>query len=225
MACPRTALSWVSGVRLIGREGRGGLAIYARKHDAGFWANHSRSSGKRERDDPARRCSGMRDKRLPRGHRDIPETVSRSEAAVASSDTVRSIVVALRGAGVSFLKIGRALEAAGINAPGGGKWSTSALYHLTESEPVAADHEVAPASRTTGSQPRTRRPHLTISHAAFKARFTTHLTRALVAYGIDAPERLLFMSEAEIHNIPGVGKGALAEIELYRDCFLPRRRG
>jgi hypothetical protein len=43
-----------------------------------------------------------------------------------------------------------------------------------------------------------------------------------VTQGIDAPERLLFMSEAEIHNIPGVGKGAVAEIKLYRDRFLPR---
>jgi hypothetical protein len=48
------------------------------------------------------------------------------------------------------------------------------------------------------------------------------LTKALVAHGIDAPERLLFMSETEIHNIPGVGKGAVAEIKLYRDRFLPR---
>jgi hypothetical protein len=48
------------------------------------------------------------------------------------------------------------------------------------------------------------------------------LTKALVAHGVDAPERLLFMSDVEIHNIPGVGKGAVAEIELYRARFLPR---
>jgi hypothetical protein len=29
------------------------------------------------------------------------------------------------------------------------------------------------------------------------------------------------MSDAEIHEVPGLGKGALGEIKLYRDQFLP----
>jgi len=82
------------------------------------------------------------------------------------------------------------------------------------SEPSEAPRQ--PVQRPTGNV------RDIISRAAFKARFSAHLTKALVAHGIDAPERLLFMSETEIHNIPGVGKGAVAEIKLYRDRFLPR---
>jgi hypothetical protein len=154
-----------------------------------------------------------------------------------TANAIRSVVIALRAAGVPFLKIGRALEAAGIPAPGGGKWPMSTLFQITESQPVASDDEVTAANpprreptpepeppRAAAVHARAKRLFGTLSHGAFKARFTPHLTRALVAYGIDAPERLLFMSEAEIAELPGVGKGAREEIKLYRDSFLPRRR-
>jgi DNA-directed RNA polymerase alpha subunit len=45
---------------------------------------------------------------------------------------------------------------------------------------------------------------------------------ALMASGIDAPERLLFKPIAELKKIPGIGKAALAEITRYRERFLPR---
>jgi DNA-directed RNA polymerase alpha subunit len=44
---------------------------------------------------------------------------------------------------------------------------------------------------------------------------------ALVTHGIDAPERLLFMTEAELRAVPGIGKAAMAEIAAYRSRFLP----
>jgi DNA-directed RNA polymerase alpha subunit len=43
---------------------------------------------------------------------------------------------------------------------------------------------------------------------------------ALVNFGIDAPEHLLFMTEEEIKKIPGVGKSSLAEIRDYRAQFM-----
>jgi hypothetical protein len=43
--------------------------------------------------------------------------------------------------------------------------------------------------------------------------------QALVDCSIDSPERLLFMTEKEIHSIPGIGKVSMAEIVAYRDKF------
>jgi DNA-directed RNA polymerase alpha subunit len=47
---------------------------------------------------------------------------------------------------------------------------------------------------------------------------------ALVACGIDAPERLLFATEAELKNLPGVGRASLGEIMRYRMRFLPEHQ-
>jgi DNA-directed RNA polymerase alpha subunit len=44
---------------------------------------------------------------------------------------------------------------------------------------------------------------------------------ALTKHGVDAPERLLFMTERDLRLIPGVGKASLAEILAYRARFLP----
>jgi hypothetical protein len=44
----------------------------------------------------------------------------------------------------------------------------------------------------------------------------------LANFGIDAPERLLFMTEREIKKIPGVGKASLVEITGYRAQFIPQ---
>jgi DNA-directed RNA polymerase alpha subunit len=44
---------------------------------------------------------------------------------------------------------------------------------------------------------------------------------ALVGAGIDAPERLLFATEAELKRLPGIGKAAFSEIMRYRLRFLP----
>lgn len=47
------------------------------------------------------------------------------------------------------------------------------------------------------------------------------LVEALVQGGIDAPEHLLFMTDAEIRAIRGIGKAAAAEIEKYRSRSIP----
>jgi hypothetical protein len=44
--------------------------------------------------------------------------------------------------------------------------------------------------------------------------------RALLANGLDEPERLLFMSEAQIKAIPGIGKASMFDIATYRAKFL-----
>jgi hypothetical protein len=182
---------------------------------------------------PTKRPQRHRDLRPEQSNAETP-TLSGTASAVASLTAIRAVVVALRAAGVSFLKISKALEAAGIHPPQGGKWPTSALYKISEAEPASVEEDVRVPSGPDNTEPltpapisavhsRTPRPRGMISHAAFKARFSAHLTRALLAYGLDAPERLLFMSEAEVQNIPGIGKGALAEIKLYRDQLLPNR--
>jgi hypothetical protein len=47
---------------------------------------------------------------------------------------------------------------------------------------------------------------------------------ALVSAGIDAPERLLFMTDVELREIPGIGKAGIAEIAKYRSRFIPGSR-
>jgi hypothetical protein len=179
----------------------------------------------------------MESKSLPNRSRDTAQPEHRA-ATVATPNLVRSIVLAMRSAGVSFLKIARALDAAGIGAPRNGRWQMSTVYRLLEADPIVepGDEVASASSRNRASQPvsepprsltarpRTGSARYTISHAAFKARFSPHLTHALLSHGIDAPERLLFMSEAEIGEISGVGKGASAEIKLYRNQFLPGRK-
>jgi DNA-directed RNA polymerase alpha subunit len=43
---------------------------------------------------------------------------------------------------------------------------------------------------------------------------------ALIEFGMDAPERLLFMQESEIEKIPGIGKASVREIRSYRERFI-----
>jgi DNA-directed RNA polymerase alpha subunit len=52
-------------------------------------------------------------------------------------------------------------------------------------------------------------------------RLSARTIDALAACGIDAPERLLFATEAELKNLPGIGKASLGEIMRYRMRFLP----
>jgi hypothetical protein len=168
---------------------------------------------------------------MQRRSRETPETFDSARLAA-----VRSIVAALRTAGVPFLKISRARDAIGMVAPGGGRWPASMLYQLVETDPLSSETESSSANSsrpaTTSDQkvpsravlPRSETAKGITSHAAFKARFTAHVTRALISYGIDGPERLLFMSDSEIKEIPGLGKGALTEIELYREQFLSKGR-
>jgi hypothetical protein len=51
--------------------------------------------------------------------------------------------------------------------------------------------------------------------------FSDRTIEAMVACGMDAPERLLFMNEDEFRHIPEIGKPALAQITRYRETFLP----
>ena len=50
--------------------------------------------------------------------------------------------------------------------------------------------------------------------------FSKRTVDALLAHGISAPERLLFMTETELQNISGIGAGSLAEILHYRKQHL-----
>jgi hypothetical protein len=62
--------------------------------------------------------------------------------------------------------------------------------------------------------------------APFRDRgFNDHTIRALVDYGIDAPERLLFMQPAELKNIRGIGKASFEEIMRYRAKFVSPTAG
>jgi hypothetical protein len=49
--------------------------------------------------------------------------------------------------------------------------------------------------------------------------FSDRTIQALVACAIDSPERLLFLREETLVDIPGVGAAALSEISKYRAKF------
>lgn len=51
--------------------------------------------------------------------------------------------------------------------------------------------------------------------------FSRRTVNALFNRGIDAPEWLLFVSEAELKKIPGIGKASLDEIMRYRARYIP----
>jgi hypothetical protein len=56
---------------------------------------------------------------------------------------------------------------------------------------------------------------------AFSERgFSEHTISVLMAHGMDLPERLLFMTEEQIRQIPGAGKAVIAQIKSYRARFL-----
>lgn len=60
-----------------------------------------------------------------------------------------------------------------------------------------------------------------MERAPFKNRGLSDRTvDALVACGLDAPERLLFMTTEQIKAIPGVGPKLTSEIAAYRSRFL-----
>jgi hypothetical protein len=44
--------------------------------------------------------------------------------------------------------------------------------------------------------------------------------QALINYGLDAPERVLFMTEAQLRTIPGVGTASKRELRAYRVRFI-----
>jgi hypothetical protein len=50
--------------------------------------------------------------------------------------------------------------------------------------------------------------------------FSARTIKALIDCSIDAPERLLFMTEESLRKIPGVGKASLGEIMRYRTRYL-----
>jgi DNA-directed RNA polymerase alpha subunit len=50
--------------------------------------------------------------------------------------------------------------------------------------------------------------------------FSHQTIQALVDCSIDAPERLLFMTEKQIRKIPGISKTSMTEIKAYRERFI-----
>jgi hypothetical protein len=57
----------------------------------------------------------------------------------------------------------------------------------------------------------------------FRARgFSDRTIDALIAFRLDAPERLLFMTHEAVKDIPGIGHAELSEISRYRSRFEKR---
>ena len=52
--------------------------------------------------------------------------------------------------------------------------------------------------------------------------FSERTIRNMVASGIDAPERLLYLTETQLKRIPGTGAKSMAEIKAYRARFIPK---
>ena len=59
------------------------------------------------------------------------------------------------------------------------------------------------------------------SDLQFWGRGFSKRTRKILLEHIDAPERLLFVTEQEIRRLPGIGKVSLDEIMRYRSRFIP----
>jgi hypothetical protein len=53
--------------------------------------------------------------------------------------------------------------------------------------------------------------------------FSKRTVDVLLAHGISAPERLLFMAETELQNMPGIGAISLGEILRYRKQHIRER--
>src|ERR1700680_3321149 len=51
--------------------------------------------------------------------------------------------------------------------------------------------------------------------------FSERAIKTLVDAGVDAPERLLFMTDVDLKSINGLGNSSLDEIDLYRSRFSP----
>ena len=49
--------------------------------------------------------------------------------------------------------------------------------------------------------------------------FSERTIKTLIACAIDSPERLLFLREETLRDIPGVGAAAMSEISKYRAKF------
>jgi hypothetical protein len=54
--------------------------------------------------------------------------------------------------------------------------------------------------------------------------FSDRTVRALLAGGIDAPERVLSMSPDQIRLIRGIGRTLIKEVELYRAQFNKKKK-
>lgn len=52
--------------------------------------------------------------------------------------------------------------------------------------------------------------------------FSERAVRNIVACGIDAPERLLYMTETQLNKIPGMEATSIKEIRAYRTRTIPK---
>jgi DNA-directed RNA polymerase alpha subunit len=80
------------------------------------------------------------------------------------------------------------------------------------------------AQRQAATEARVHTAQAMLLRAPFSDRgFSDRTIDALIARGIDAPERLLFASETGLKNIRGIGKASFEEIVRYRTRFIPER--
>ena len=63
-------------------------------------------------------------------------------------------------------------------------------------------------------------PHLPESNLFQNRGFSDRTIRTLVGCGIDAPERLLFMTEAQLRSVPGIGPASMKAILKYQAHYL-----
>jgi hypothetical protein len=81
----------------------------------------------------------------------------------------------------------------------------------------------------SGALPRFQRHAKRAAHAiaerqAFEHRgFSEHTIKVLLDCGMDSPERLLFMTIAQLRAVPGLDRVLLGEIKRYRSQFIVDR--
>jgi hypothetical protein len=80
--------------------------------------------------------------------------------------------------------------------------------------------------KASGALPRLQRHAKRAAHAiaerqAFEHRGFSELTiKVLLDCGMDSPERLLFMTIAQLRAVPGLDRLSLGEIKRYRSQFI-----
>jgi len=86
--------------------------------------------------------------------------------------------------------------------------------------PVAQEASAAQEASVRGIEPIVdpRRKGASFAHRKFSER----AIRNMVACGIDAPERLLYMTETQLNQISGIEAKSLEEIRAYRARSIPK---
>ena len=88
------------------------------------------------------------------------------------------------------------------------------------SEPKSIEENVDEVPKSRFRRGNAKRGADAIARGFRERGFDQRVIAALTSYGIDAPERLLFMRDDTLRKIRGVGKAGFEQIRRYQNRFL-----